>query len=154
MKKERRNSVNKKINRTKKKGFTLIELLVVLGIIGVLALAVAPTMVSMVSEAKEKTDVSNANAIAMAVKTEIIGGKSTISGVLSDPELSTLINKYFDGEVPTSQSKDGNFIVNVADNKVTVTAGGKEFYPNYDEDDTTTEESTGTDGDKNNEPNK
>lgn len=128
--------MNKKINRTKKKGFTLIELLVVLGIIGVLALAVAPTMVSKVSEAKEKTDVSNAKAIAMAVKTEIVEGKLKKTGDLSDTELSTLINKYFDGEVPTSQSKDGNFIVNVADNKVTVTSGGKEFYPNYVEDNT------------------
>ncbi|WP_051823958.1 type II secretion system protein [Clostridium sulfidigenes] len=128
--------MNKKINRTKKKGFTLIELLVVLGIIGVLALAVAPTMVSKVDEAKEKTDVSSAKAIAMAVKTEIIEGKSTISGKISDTELPNLINKYFDGKIPTPQSKDGNFIVNVADNKVTVTADGKEFYPNYVEDDT------------------
>ncbi len=131
--------MNKKINRSKKKGFTLIELLVVLGIIGVLALAVAPTMVSKVSEAKEKTDASNAKAIAMAVKTEIIKGKSTISEELSGTELSNLINKYFDGKIPTPQSKDGDFVVEVADNKVTVTAGGKEFYPNYvEEDDTDT----------------
>ncbi len=125
--------MNKKINRTKKKGFTLIELLVVLGIIGVLALAVAPTMVSKVSEAKEKTDVSNANAIAMAVKTEIVEGKLKETGDLSDKELTNLSNEYFDGEVPTPQSKDGNFVVNVDGNKITVTAGGKEFYPNYDE---------------------
>ncbi len=81
-KKERRNSVNKKTNRSKKKGFTLIELLVVLGIIGVLALAVAPTMVSKVDEAKEKTDVSNANAIAMAVKTGIVEGNIKKTGDL------------------------------------------------------------------------
>jgi len=131
MKKERRNIVNKKINRTKKKGFTLIELLEVLGIIGVLALAVAPTMVSKVSEAKEKTDASNAKAIAMAVKTEIIEGKSTISGKISDTDLSNLINKYFDGKIPTPQSESGNFAVNVDGNNITVMAGEKNFYPDY-----------------------
>lgn len=124
--------MNKKINRSKKKGFTLIELLVVLGIIGVLALAVAPTMVSKVSEAKEKTDASNAKAIAMAVKTEIVEGNIKKTGDLTDTELSTLINKYFDGEVPTSQSLKTNFTVSLTDNEITVKAGkGTQFYPKY-----------------------
>lgn len=131
MEKERRNSVNKKINRSKKKGFTLIELLVVLGIIGVLALAVAPTMVSKVSEAKEKTDASNAKAIAMAVKTEIVEGNIKKTGDLSDTELSTLINKYFDGKIPTPQSESGDFVVKVDGNNITVMVGERNFYPNY-----------------------
>ncbi|WP_346930661.1 type II secretion system protein [Clostridium sp.] len=123
--------MNKKNSKAKKKGFTLIELLVVLGIIGVLALAVAPTMVSKVDEAKEKTDVSNANAIAMAVKTAIIEGKLTTKGDLPDAELSNLANKYFDGKLPTPQSQDGTFVITVTDNIITVKAGAKEFYPNY-----------------------
>ncbi|MEW8993536.1 type II secretion system protein [Clostridium sp.] len=120
--------MNKKNSKAKKKGFTLIELLVVLGIIGVLALAVAPTMVSKVDDAKEKTDVSNANAIAMAVKTEIIEGKLTASG---DIVLTDIATKYFDGKIPTPQSESGSFVVNVDENKITVTAGDRNFYPNY-----------------------
>lgn len=127
--------MNKKINRSKKKGFTLIELLVVLGIIGVLALAVAPTMVSKVSEAKEKTDVSNANAIAMAVKTEIIEGDINASGPIEESNITEIGNKYFDGKFPTSQSLKTNFTVALTNNVITVTAGGKEFYPNYVEED-------------------
>ncbi len=142
MKKERRNSVNKKINRSKKKGFTLIELLVVLGIIGVLALAVAPTMVSKVSEAKEKTDVSNANAIAMAVKTEIIEGDIKASGPIDESDITEIGSKYFDGKFPTSQSLKTNFTVALTNNVITVTAGkGTQFYPEYilGEDDKDTE---------------
>jgi prepilin-type N-terminal cleavage/methylation domain-containing protein len=127
--------VNKKINRTKKKGFTLIELLVVLGIIGVLALAVAPTMVSKVDEAKEKTDVSNANAIAMAVKTEIIEGDINASGPIEESDITEIGNKYFDGKFPTSQSLKTNFTVELTNNVITVKVGEKEFYPNYVEED-------------------
>lgn len=126
--------MNKKINRTKKKGFTLIELLVVLGIIGVLALAVAPTMVSKVDEAKEKTDVSNANAIAMAVKTQIIEGDINASGPIEESDITEIANKYFDGKFPTSQFLKTKFDVAVTNNVITVKAGGKEFYPNYVED--------------------
>jgi len=129
--------VNNKINRSKKKGFTLIELLVVLGIIGVLALAVAPTMVSKVDEAKEKTDVSNANAIAMAVKTGIIEGDISASGPIEESDITKIGNKYFDGKFPTSQSLKTKFDVAVTNNVITVKAGGKEFYPNYVEEDNT-----------------
>ncbi|MFR1708435.1 MAG: type II secretion system protein [Clostridium sp.] len=120
--------MNKKQSRAKKKGFTLIELLVVMGIIGVLALAVAPTMLSKVDEAKEKTDISNANAIAMAVKTEIIEGKiDSFSGTIDD--LKNLADKYFDGNFPAPQSVDDEFEVTINKNAVTVKAGQKQFYP-------------------------
>jgi len=122
--------VNKKNSKAKKKGFTLIELLVVLGIIGVLALAVAPTMVSKVDEAKEKTDVSNANSIAVAVKTEIIEGDINASGPIEESDITEIANEYFDGKLPIPQSQDGTFVITVANNIITVKAGEKEFYPN------------------------
>jgi len=120
--------VNKRHSRAKKKGFTLIELLVVLGIIGVLVLAAAPTMVSKVAEAKEKTDVSNASSIAMAVKTE---GNLKVSGEIGKQELTRIANEYFDGKLPTSQSLESDFTVTVTNNIITVKAGETEFYPNY-----------------------
>ncbi|GAA0765919.1 prepilin-type N-terminal cleavage/methylation domain-containing protein [Clostridium subterminale] len=123
--------MNKKNSKAKKKGFTLIELLVVLGIIGVLALAVAPTMVSKVDEAKEKTDVSNANSIAVAVKTEIIEGDINASGPIEESDITEIANDYFDGKLPTPQSQGGTFVITVTDNIITVKAGEKEFYPNY-----------------------
>lgn len=120
--------MDKKQNRAKKKGFTLIELLVVMGIIGVLALAVAPTMLSKVDEAKKKTDISNANAIAMAVKTEIIEGKiQSSAGKIA--EVKTLVSKYFDDDFPTPQSGEGEFEVTVTNNAVTVKVGEEQFYP-------------------------
>jgi len=127
--------VNKKNNKAKKKGFTLIELLVVLGIIGVLALAVAPTMVSKVDEAKEKTDVSNANSIAVAVKTEIIEGDINASGPITTDNLKSIANEYFDGKLPTPQSGGDSFDVTITNNIITIKAGEKEFYPNYVEED-------------------
>ena len=123
--------VNKKHSRAKKKGFTLIELLVVLGIIGVLVLAAAPTMVSKVAEAKEKTDVSNASSIAMAVKTEMIEGNLKTSGEIGKQELTRIANEYFDGKLPISQSLESDFTVTVTNNIITVKAGETEFYPNY-----------------------
>ena len=123
--------MNKKYNRAKKKGFTLIELLVVMGIIGVLALAVAPTMISKVDEAKRKTDVSNASSIAMAVKTEIIEGNLASSGEITGDALIQLANKYFDGNLPTSQSEESDFVVRVTNNVINITANGREFYPKY-----------------------
>ncbi len=124
--------MSKKHNRVKKKGFTLIELLVVMGIIGVLALAVAPTMISKVDDAKRKTDVSNASSIAMAVKTEIIEGNLSPSGDIKGDALTQLANKYFDGNLPRSQSKESNFSITVNNNIIKITADdGTEFYPNY-----------------------
>lgn len=123
--------MNKKYNRAKKKGFTLIELLVVMGIVGVLALAVAPTMISKVDEAKRKTDVSNASSIAMAVKTEIIEGNLSPSGEITGDALTQLANKYFDGNLPTSQSEESNFVVEVNNNVIKITANRREFYPKY-----------------------
>ncbi len=119
--------VNKKHSRAKKKGFTLIELLVVLGIIGVLVLAAAPTMVSKVAEAKEKTDVSNASS----VKTEMIEGNLKTSGEIGKQELTRIANEYFDGKLPISQSLESDFTVTVTNNIITVKAGETEFYPNY-----------------------
>ena len=124
--------MSKKHNRAKKKGFTLIELLVVMGIVGVLALAVTPTMISKVDEAKQKTDVSNASSIAMAVKTEIIEGNLAPSGEIKGNALTQLANKYFDGNLPTSQSEESDFIVTVNNNVIKITTANKsEFYPKY-----------------------
>lgn len=51
------------IRRKKKKGFTLMELLVSLGIVAALSMMVTPMIMGKVDEAKEKADISNANAI-------------------------------------------------------------------------------------------
>ena len=117
------------IKRKKKKGFTLMELLVSLGIVAALSMMVAPMIMGKVDEAKEKADISNANAIAVAVKAEMLEGK-VIPASASGDDLITLVGKYFDGGIPVPQSiENGNFVVTFNNNKVSVKVGDDVFYP-------------------------
>lgn len=116
--------------KRKKKGFTLMELLVSLGIVAALSMMVTPMIIGKVDEAKVKADISNANAIAVAVKSEILEGKD-ISGDYDNTALTTLVGKYFDGQVPTAQTKNGEFVVNVTGNNVTVKVKVGENSTNY-----------------------
>lgn len=117
----------KTTNRKKKRGFTLVELIVVLAIVGVISSIAAPTILSKVEEAKVKADMANASSIALAVKSEIAAGKEIADGDIAN--LDTAIGSYFDGMVPHPKSEGGNFIVNIQDNKVTVSSATKIYYP-------------------------
>lgn len=115
--------------KKKKKGFTLMELLVSLGIVAALSMMVAPMIMGKIDEAKEKADISNANAIAVAVKSEMIS-RNIESNDYTGETLTSLIGKYFDGKIPEVQSiKDGVFTLSVSNNKITVTVGTAQFYP-------------------------
>lgn len=120
--------MKKIILRKKKKGFTLMELLVSLGIIAALSMMVAPMIMGKIDEAKEKADISNANAIAVAVQSEILSGES-LSGTLSDAQLTSLADEYFSGKLPTPQSGGNSFVISVNSNKVIVKVGESQFYP-------------------------
>ena len=118
--------------KKKKKGFTLMELLVSLGIIAALSMMVAPMIMGKVDEAKVKADISNANAIAVAVKSEMISG-SAFTGTLTDTQKLSIANEYFDGKLPKPQSVEATgFVIALSgtNNKiVTISAGGEQFYP-------------------------
>lgn len=120
--------MKKIINRKKKKGFTLMELLVSLGIVAALSMMVAPMIMGKIDEAKEKADISNANAIAVAVQSELLSGES-LSGTLSDVQLTSLANEYFSGKLPTPQSGGNSFVVSIDGSKIIVSAGESQFYP-------------------------
>lgn len=115
--------------RRKKKGFTLMELLVSLGIIAALSMIMAPMVIGKVQESKEKADISNANSIAMAVKTEMMEMNNGTVTVNTD-FLESISEKYFDGKLPKPQSVDDiDFDIVVTGAKVNVSAGEKKFYP-------------------------
>ncbi len=112
----------------KKKGFTLMELLVSLGIVAALSMMVAPMIMGKIDEAKEKADISNANAIAVAVQSEILSGEA-LTGALTGAQLGALADEYFSGKLPTPQSTGEAFAVSVTGNKVIITVGSAQFYP-------------------------
>lgn len=119
-------------SRKCKHGFTLMELLVSLGIIAALSMIMTPMIMGKVQESKIKADISNANSIAVAVKTEILEG-ANYQGNLNDTLKQEIANKYFDGILPKPQSIDGNFNINVTNAKLTISVaeGDKiiNFYP-------------------------
>ena len=115
--------------KKKKKGFTLMELLVSLGIIAALSMMVAPMIMGKVEEAKIKADISNANAIAVAVKSEMLEGGAILDAVKGD-NYGTLASKYFDGQMPQVQSIKGKaFDVNISNNSITIMVDTAQFYP-------------------------
>lgn len=114
--------------RKKRKGFTLMELLVSLGIVAALSMMVAPMIMGKIDEAKEKADISNANAIAVAVQSEMLSGES-LTGQLTEVQLKSLADEYFSGKLPTPQSTGEAFAVSVNSNKVIITVGSTQFYP-------------------------
>lgn len=110
---------------TVKKGFTLIEVLIAITIIAILTVIVTPNLIGKVNEAKVKVDISNARAIAMAVKTELMSGTAP-----SSITAKKLADDYFDGAIPTPQSaSDQIFNFKIDGNKVIVTLGSKTLYP-------------------------
>lgn len=120
--------MKKIIHRKKKKGFTLMELLVSLGIVAALSMMVAPMIMGKVDEAKKKADISNANAIAVAVKSELISGISFTSP-LTDSEKINIANEYFDGQLPIPRSVDGEFTITIEGTKVIVAVNSTNYYP-------------------------
>lgn len=121
--------MNNNFKKTKKKGFTLMELLVSLGIVAALSMMVAPMIMGKVDEAKVKADISNANAIAVAVKSEMLEGGAILTAVKSD-NYSTLANKYFDGDMPKVQSIKGKeFDINIDGDTLTILVEEAKFYP-------------------------
>lgn len=114
--------------RKKRKGFTLMELLVSLGIVAALSMMVAPMIMGKIDEAKEKADISNANAIAVAVQSEMLSGES-LTGQLTEVQLKSLADEYFSGKLPTPQSTGEAFAVSVNSNKVIITVESTQFYP-------------------------
>lgn len=69
--------MNKKFLNKRKKGFTLIELMVVIAIIGILSSIAVPNFLGQKDEAKLKADQITSQNIALAVKSELIKGKTT-----------------------------------------------------------------------------
>lgn len=120
--------MKKIIRRKKKKGFTLMELLVSLGIVAALSMMVAPMIMGKVDEAKKKADISNANAIAVAVKSEMIEN-STMVGEIKSGTYSNFANKYFDGQLPTPRSVAGEFTITIEGTKVIVAVDSTNYYP-------------------------
>lgn len=120
--------MKKIIGRKKKKGFTLMELLVSLGIVAALSMMVAPMIMGKVDEAKKKADISNANAIAVAVKSEMIEN-STMVGEIKSGTYSNFANKYFDGQLPTPRSVGGQFTITIEGTKVIVAVDSTNYYP-------------------------
>lgn len=120
------------IIKNKKKGFTLMELLVSLGIVAALSMMVTPMIMGKVEDAKKKADISNANAIAVAVKSEIING-TPFTNPLTDSQKNNIADEYFDGKLPKPQSMKGTFDISVNGTKVIVSVTEGEnitnFYP-------------------------
>lgn len=106
------------------KGFTLIEMVIVITIIGLLT-SVAVTKYDKVQKnAKENADYATAANLATAATIALSDGESSVEPV------SLLSNGYIQF-VPKPKSVTGVFKITPSAEKdsVTVTAGGKDFYP-------------------------
>lgn len=133
----------KNLKNKKKKGFTLIELIIVIAIIAILAAVAIPKFTSISKDAKIKSDIANAKTISNAVSALIAEGEinipaaSTVTinvdGAATEGDALDIVN-YLQN-VPTPESTNAtNFIVTIDTNgNITVTAGGQEFFPNYQE---------------------
>lgn len=131
----------KNLKNKKKKGFTLIELIIVIAIIAILAAVAIPKFTSISKDAKIKSDIANAKTISNAVSALIADGKinipaaSTVTinvdGAATEGDALDIVN-YLQN-VPTPESiSNSHFTVEIdADGNITVKAGGKEFFPNY-----------------------
>lgn len=130
----------KNLKNKKKKGFTLIELIIVIAIIAILAAVAIPKFTSISKDAKIKSDIANAKTISNAVSALIADGKINIpsaeGGIKIVKEGATgdaldIVNYLQNVPRPESIS-NSHFTVEIdADGNITVKAGGKEFFPNY-----------------------
>ena len=132
----------KNLKNKKKKGFTLIELIIVIAIIAILAAVAIPKFSSISKDAKIKSDIANAKTISNAVSALIAEGeidtpapKEGITIVKEGAEGDALDIVNYLQNVPTPESiSNSHFTVDIdADGNITVTAGGQEFFPNYQE---------------------
>ena len=132
----------KNLKNKKKKGFTLIELIIVIAIIAILAAVAIPKFSSISKDAKIKSDIANAKTISNAVSALIAEGeidtpapKEGITIVKEGAEGDALDIVNYLQNVPTPESiLNSHFTVYIDTNgNITVTAGGQEFFPNYQE---------------------
>ena len=112
-----------KIKR-KRKGFTLIEMVIVITIIGIIS-SIAVTKYSTVQEnAKKNADYATAANLATAALMSLSDGNTSVQ------PSALQSNGYIQFE-PKPKSVDGKFEIttNESGDAVTITAGGKIFYP-------------------------
>lgn len=134
------------------KGFSLVELIIVIAIMAILAGALAPALIKYINKSRRSADISNADTIRTAVQTamsdedamQVLMGKT--SAQLTSQSVSTFIGygafgtelKSILGDKTTVKSKyfdkGSEFLISVdiAGNKVTVTAGGSQVSPDPD----------------------
>ena len=117
--------------KKKRRGFTLIEIVIVITIIGIIS-SVAVTKYSKVQEnAKKNADYVTAANLATAAMIALSDEESA--------DIDNLVKMGYIQFVPEPKSVEGKFEITTSNlgNTVTVTAGGKPFYPKTKENTTT-----------------
>ena len=85
-----------------KKGFTLIELIIVIAIIAILAVVLIPRFTGFTRSAREKSVLSDARNILMALEAIDADGRWPDSGVPSNAEVIDFLGKEFKGTLTIS----------------------------------------------------
>ena len=85
-----------------KKGFTLIELIVVIAIIAILAVILIPRFSGFTRNARERSVLSEARNILMALEAIDADGRWPDSGVPSNAEVIAFLGKEFEGTLTIS----------------------------------------------------
>jgi type IV pilus assembly protein PilA len=122
--------MNKKFSNKRKKGFTLIELMVVMAIIGILSSIAVPNFLGQKDEAKLKADQITSQNIALAVKSELIKGKTTQE--ISNNNYKFIADNYFNGMLPKPQTGDESFNIAISNENVSVSTSKYKFYPKFE----------------------